>query len=338
MDFLTAGDIKHKNGETTHYYEGGSKEGTPIIFLHGWPDLAESWKHQLSHFAAGNKYRVIAADMRGYGGSSAPKTKESYSLQTLVSEMVEFAEQLGIQKAIWVAHDWGCGLGNALAVHHPELFIGLANLCVPYRCIELGFDFMVSTVNRDIYPEKEYKYGQWEYLHHYMQQPEESVKVFETNVEGITKVFYLKSDPKTYGKPAPTSTIVKDGGWFGGHPENLPDIPLAITSLDEHLYNSLVASKKKNGWFGPVAWYLNHDANAEYAKSEKNGGVLEFPVLYIDAKYDVICSAGLAPKLAESQKKATKNLSVETIEASHWVQLEKPKETNEALEKWMSTF
>ncbi|KAK1909399.1 hypothetical protein P3342_011478 [Pyrenophora teres f. teres] len=339
MDFLTPGDIKHKNGETTHYYEGGSKEGTPLIFIHGWPDIAESWKHQLSHFAAGSKYRVIAPDMRGYGDSSAPSTKEAYSLSVLVSEMVKFVEKLGIDKAIWVSHDWGAGFTNALAAHHPELFIGVANLCVPYRSVELGFDYLVSMVNRDIYPEDEYKWGQWEYMQYYQLYPEESVKVFDSAVEGVTKALYLKQDhSKSYGKPSPTASIIRDGGWFGGHPEKIPDIPLEATMLDEHHYSSLVRSKKKHGSFGSAAWYFNHEANTEYAKSEKNGGVLEFPVLYIDGKYDAVCSISQTPKMGESQKSATKKLTIETIESGHWVQLEKPKEVNEALEKWMSTL
>jgi len=40
------------------------------------------------------------------GDSSAPTTKEAYSMAFLVSELVEFAEKLGIKKAIWVCHDW----------------------------------------------------------------------------------------------------------------------------------------------------------------------------------------------------------------------------------------
>jgi soluble epoxide hydrolase/lipid-phosphate phosphatase len=42
--------------------------------------------------------------------------------------------------------------------------------------------------------------------------------------------------------------------------------------------------------------------------------------------------------MAEVQKQYVKNLTYETIEAAHWVQLEKPKEVNEALEKWLTTL
>jgi soluble epoxide hydrolase/lipid-phosphate phosphatase len=336
MDSLTAGDITHKNGEVTHYYEGGSKDGTPLIFIHGWPDIAESWKHQLSHFAAGSKYRVIAPDMRGYGDSTAPRKKESYALGVLVPELVEFADKLGIIKAIWIAHDWGCGVVNALAAHYPELFIAMACLAVPYHSLELGLEHLKSCINRDIYPESETEWGNWEYQRYYELAFEQAVKTFEDYTERITKVLYRKSDPSTYGKPGPMSRTLRDGGWFGGHPEKLPDIPLENTSLDESLYSNLLKSKKKHGFFGADAYYLNHAANAEYAKSAKNGGVLEFPVLYIDPKYDGVCSAGVQPKLAEGQKKYTRNLTYVTIESGHWVQLEKPKEVNEALDKWLA--
>jgi soluble epoxide hydrolase/lipid-phosphate phosphatase len=337
MESLTAHDITHKSGETTHYYEGGSKDGIPLIFIHGWPDIAEIWKNQLAHFSAGSKYRVIAPDTRGYGLSTAPTDKRAYSLEVLVGELVEFAEKLGVKKAVWVAHDWGCGLVSALAAHHPELCLGIAVIAVPYRTIELGLNFIVPLVNRDIYPEEDYPLGQWSYMRYYELHGEESAKVMDAHVDKITKIIYAKHNPADHGKPsAGTSTVLKDGGFFGGHPEALPDIPLEYTSLDQSLYDNLLKSHKKHGFFPPTAYYLNHDVNEQYAKSEKNGGVLEFPVLYIDAKHDAVCSPSTTPQLAEPQKKFTKDLTYETIEAGHWVQIEKPKETIEALEKWLN--
>ncbi|KAF1831798.1 alpha/beta-hydrolase [Decorospora gaudefroyi] len=325
MESLNPHDITLKNGETTHYYEGGSKDGTPLIFLHGWPDISETWKHQLSKFSATPTYRVIAPDMRGYGGSSAPKAKEAYRLQVLVEELVDFAKQVGVTKAVWIGHDWGCGVTSALAAHYPELCIGLANLSVPYRSLELGLDFLTTMVNRDIYPKDEYEWGQWEYMRYYELHPEETVKTFEGSLETITKILYANSDPT-------------QGWWFGGHPENLPDIPIESTVIDQELFSHLIDSHKKHGFFPPTAYYLNHPANVEYAKSEKNGGVLEFPVLFIDAKYDSVCSPSTAPKMAESQKAFAKNLTYVTVEAGHWLHLERPEETNGALERWLKTL
>jgi soluble epoxide hydrolase/lipid-phosphate phosphatase len=339
MDSLKAADITHPNGQTTHYYEGGTSNGIPLIFIHGWPDLAEIWKHQLKHFAtgsAGSEYRVIAPDMRGYAGSSSSQDRRAYSLEALVGELVDFAKQLNITKAVWVAHDWGCGVVNALAAHHPELFLGMCVIAVPYRTIELGLDYCMSLVNRDIYPKDEYPYGQFEYMKYYEQEPEKSVKDYESVIEKVSKALYTPHDPKNHGKPnARTSRVIRDGGWFGGHPEAVPDVPLEYTFLDQSLYDSIVASHKKHGFFPATAYYLNHDANAEYAKSEKNGGKLQFPVLYIDAKHDAVCSPSVTPKMGESQREAVQDLTYETIEAGHWVQLEKPGEVNKVLETWL---
>ncbi|KAH7085875.1 Alpha/Beta hydrolase protein [Paraphoma chrysanthemicola] len=336
MESLSAHDVTLKNGETTRYYEGGSKGGIPLVFIHGWPDIAESWKHQLTHFSAQSRYRVIAPDMRGYGNSSSPKDKRAYSLETLNKELVELVEQLGIKKAVWIGHDWGCGVVNSLATHYPELFIALVVIAVPYHTIERGLKHLQALVNRDLYPEDEYEWGQWEYMRYYEISAEQSIKSFEGEIEKITKVLYSRSRPENLEKRSFTARVIRDGGWFGGKPEALPDVPLEYTSLDESLYTNLLKSHKKHGFFPPTAYYLNHDVNAEYAKSEKNGGVLDFPVLYIDAKYDTVCSPSVTTKFAEEQEKYTKDLTYETIEAAHWVQLEKPRETNEVLEKWLN--
>lgn len=339
MDALKTADVAHKNGQTTHYFEGGTSNGIPLIFIHGWPDIAEIWKHQLNHFtsgSAGSEYRVLAPDMRGYGGSSSSKDKRAYKLETLVDELVEFAQQLEITKAVWIGHDWGCGVVNALAAHHPELFLGLVVIAVPYRTIELGLDYTVALVNRDLYPEDEYQYGQWEYMKYYELYPKESVEAYDSVAEKISKALYTPHDPSNYGKPnVRTARLLRDGGWFGGHPESVPDVPLEYTFVDQHLYDSLVASHKKHGFFPATAYYLNHDVNAEYAKSEKNGGVLDFPVLFIDPKHDAVCSPSTSPKLGESQRGAVKDLTYETIDAGHWVQLEKPAEVNKVIETWL---
>lgn len=335
MDSLTARDFTHSNGETTHYYEGGSQNGTPLIFIHGWPDIAESWVHQLTHFSSKGNYRVIAPDMRGYGNSTSPKDKRAYSLETLTNELVELAAHLNIKKAVWIGHDWGSGVLSALAAHHPDLFLGLILLSVPYRTIELGLNHLVTLVNRDIYPKEDYEFGPWEYMRYYELSSQDSIKAFDENIERITKIFYLPHDPSNYGKPSATSRVIREGGWFGGRFKDLPDIPLSSTFLSESHYNNLLASHKKHGFFPPTAYYLNHDVNAEFAKKEANGGKLEFPVLFIDAKHDAVCSTSTAPLMGKGQKERCEDLTERTVEAAHWVMLEKGEEVNGIIGGWL---
>ena len=51
---------------TTFYQAAGPEDGPRLIFVHGWPELSISWRHQLPALAAIG-FRCIAPDMRGYG-------------------------------------------------------------------------------------------------------------------------------------------------------------------------------------------------------------------------------------------------------------------------------
>lgn len=321
--------------QTTYYLEAGPEDGPLLIFIHGWPDIALTWQYQMKAFA-GLGFRVAAPDTRGYGKSSAPRDKRAYRMEQLVKEQLALLKQLGRDKAIWVAHDWGSGILSALAAHHPEVLQGAVWLAVQYRTIELGLKHLVTLVNRDMYPEAEYPYGQWEYMKFYEEQPDASDKQLGPVSDKVTKILYSRSNPATFGKPSPNSRTIRSGGFFGGNAGNLPDVPLEATSLDPELYQQLLDSHKRHGWWPATAYYLNHDVNEVYDESRKNDGVLDVPCLFIDAKYDAICSATTTPRNLEPMRKACKNLTEAWIESNHWLHLEKPTEVNAVLAKWLA--
>ena len=59
------------------YLACGPETGQLIIFVHGWPELSHSWRHQLHCFAALG-FRCVAPDMRGYGRSANYRTHQLY--------------------------------------------------------------------------------------------------------------------------------------------------------------------------------------------------------------------------------------------------------------------
>ena len=61
-------------------YEQGS--GFPVVFSHGFPELAYSWRYQLPALAAAG-FRAIAPDQRGYGQTTRPDAVDQYSLEQL---------------------------------------------------------------------------------------------------------------------------------------------------------------------------------------------------------------------------------------------------------------
>ena len=73
---------------TTFYLAAGPREGPPIVFLHGWPELSRSWRHQLPCFG-GLGFRAVAPDLRGYGRSSKYSTHADYAQEHIVADMLE---------------------------------------------------------------------------------------------------------------------------------------------------------------------------------------------------------------------------------------------------------
>ena len=116
---------------TTFYLACGAPDATPLIFVHGWPELSISWRHQLPVFA-GLGFRCVAPDMRGYGRSGIYPRHEDYALEHTVADMIELLEALGRDKAVWVGHDWGSPVVWSLGSQHPDRCLGIVNLCVPY--------------------------------------------------------------------------------------------------------------------------------------------------------------------------------------------------------------
>lgn len=112
--------------------------GEPVILVHGFPELAYSWRHQLPALAAAG-FRAIAYDQRGYGGSAKPKAVEAYRLRLVVGDLVGLADALGVDRFHVVGHDWGSIVAWSAAVMHPDRIRTMTSLNVPYRGWCCGF-------------------------------------------------------------------------------------------------------------------------------------------------------------------------------------------------------
>ena len=304
-----------------------------MIYIHGWPGLALCWKPQLLHFASLGYY-CVAMDTYGYGRSPAPHDISAYSCQKLVPDQLALLKHLDASSAIWVAHDWGCGPLWTLAAHHPELCRAVISLCIPYRAPELGLEELLKHVNRDIYDLVEFPHGQFEYQAFYQSDnAEQAVKILGTDTDKWVKLCFAKGDPQGYMKPM--STSIASIGESGV--ASLPDIPLEYTTIEEPLYDALRESLTRNGWWPSMAYYLNDQANREYNREDriKNNGVLDMPVLYIDAKCDHVCSSEQTPSFSKSMRRLCRNYQEGSVEAGHWVNLEKLVEVNRLMKAFL---
>lgn len=317
---------------TTFYLATGPEDGTPVIFVHGWPELSISWRGQLPVFG-GLGFRAIAPDMRGYGRSSTYGTHADHCLEEIVGDMIELLDHLGAEKAIWVGHDWGAPVVWALAQHHPERCLGIANLCVPYLPNGLSPEEMGPLVNRDIYPEDQFPVGQWDYFLYYRENFDAACAAFEADPAATVRILFRSGSPDVMDKPGRTASVRATGGWFGGG--GAPDIPRdenVISAADEAAY---AAALTRNGFFGPDSWYMNAEANRDFAARVKDHWQLTMPVHFIHGKYDVTCET-VVSRLADPMREWCSDLSESIVESGHWMAQEKPREVNSALAGWLA--
>ena len=319
---------------TSFYLACGAADAPPIIFVHGWPELSISWRHQLPCFAALG-FRAIAPDMRGYGRSSVYPRHEDYTLEQITADMIELLDSLGHAKAIWVGHDWGSPAVWSIASHHPDRCHGVANLCVPYFPKGFGPRAVADLIDRAIYPAAEFPAGQWEYQLFYRENFEKAHTAFEADVEATVKALFRKGDPAGQGKPSRTAFVRKDGGWFGGRPA-APDLPRDTDVLTEADFRTYAAALKRNGFFGPDSWYMNPEANAAYAETSVNDGRLDMPVLFLHGQYDYTCET-VTSRLAEPMRQGCPDLTEAVVPTGHWMAQENPVAVNAALARWIAT-
>ena len=109
-------------------------DGEPVVMLHGFPELARSWRHQIAALA-GAGYRAIAPDLRGYGGSDRPPAVEDYAAPKLAGDVVGLIDALGYESVHLVGHDWGGSLAWGLAGRSPERVRSLTILNAPQPAV-----------------------------------------------------------------------------------------------------------------------------------------------------------------------------------------------------------
>ncbi len=128
---MTAGQthVIEANGVSLHVDDHGS--GTPVLLIHGWPDSAYLWRHQIP-FLIQHGFRAIAPDLRGFGRSSRPPAVADYALANAVADMAAILDALGIETAHVVGHDWGAVVAWLTATFLPDRVSKLVVLSVAH--------------------------------------------------------------------------------------------------------------------------------------------------------------------------------------------------------------
>jgi pimeloyl-ACP methyl ester carboxylesterase len=109
------------------------QDGAPLVlFLHGWPTFAASWRDVMAPVAAAG-FRAVAVDQRGYSRGARPGEIADYSIDRLTADIDGFARTLaGGASFHLVGHDWGGLLGWSYAAHYVDRLASLTVLSTPH--------------------------------------------------------------------------------------------------------------------------------------------------------------------------------------------------------------
>ncbi|HEY0785006.1 MAG TPA: alpha/beta hydrolase [Acidobacteriaceae bacterium] len=119
------------NGFHFDALSAGSPHDPLVLFLHGFPQFADSWLPILPGIAAAG-FRAVAVDQRGYSPGARPPAIEDYAADLLEADVLGFADALAAPRFHLVGHDWGGLVAWRLAARHPQRLASLTVLSTPH--------------------------------------------------------------------------------------------------------------------------------------------------------------------------------------------------------------
>ncbi|WP_062436996.1 alpha/beta fold hydrolase [Herbidospora daliensis] len=293
------------NGVELEVFEAGRENaGKPIVLCHGWPEHAFSWRHQMPVLAAAG-YHVIVPNQRGYGNSSRPTEVTDYDIEHLSGDLIALLDHYGYEDATFVGHDWGANVVWNLTQLHPTRVNKLINLSVPY--LERGerpwVEFLDELFGDDIH------------IVHFNRRPGVADAVFDKNTFQFLRNLFRKNEPPR--EPRPGMALL--------------DLARAETPLGDPIMSDdelavFVSAFESTGFTASINWYRNLDRNWNLLADVDP--IIHQPALMIYGDRDTVAKS-------ERLTEFVPNVEVMNLDCGHWIQQERPEETNQAILKWL---
>ncbi len=121
------------NGLSFEVDEAGEGDCVALL-LHGFPESRFSWRWQVPALADLG-WRVIAPDLRGYGGSSRPTRKAAYAVDNLVDDAAALFDAVGARRRLLIGHDWGAMVAWVFAIKGRLPLDALVIMNVPHPAV-----------------------------------------------------------------------------------------------------------------------------------------------------------------------------------------------------------
>ena len=131
--------VENINGLRLHMLEAGfeAKRRPLVLLLHGFPELAYSWRKVMAPLASAG-FHVVAPDLRGYGRTTGwdadyDGDRASFRLLNAVRDALGLVSALGYHDVALVAgHDFGASVAAWCALVRPDVFRSLALMSAPF--------------------------------------------------------------------------------------------------------------------------------------------------------------------------------------------------------------
>ncbi|XP_068339678.1 uncharacterized protein [Pyrus communis] len=305
------------NGINMHVASIGA--GPPVLFLHGFPELWYSWRHQLLSLSSLG-YRCIAPDLRGFGDTDAPPSPTSYTAMHIVGDLIGLLDHLGIDQVFLVAHDWGAVMAWWFCLFRPDRVKALVNMSVafsPRNPKRKPVDGLRALFGDDYYICR-------------FQEPGEIEKDFDSiGTAAVMKRFLSSRSPKP-------PCIPKDQGVkYWAAPVTLP------AWLTEEDLSYIVSKFSKSGFTGGLNYYRALNLTWELT-GPWTGLQIKVPVKFIVGELDITYNIpGVQAYIHKGGFKRDVPFLQEVVvmeNAAHFIAQEKPDEVSQHVYDFIKKF
>jgi pimeloyl-ACP methyl ester carboxylesterase len=280
--------------------EAGPPAGPLVVLLHGFPELAYSWRHQIGPLADAG-FRVLAPDLRGTGDSDRPEAVEAYAVTELTADVVALIDHAGAERAVVIGHDWGADIAWKTAWMHPERVAAVAGLSVPFvaRAPAPPTAIMREHLGEDFYIV-------------WFQEP------------GVAEAALERDVRRTLA-----TTKVWNPAWAADEDDD-PRTPKFMTDAELAVY---VDAYTRTGFRGGLSLYRNLDRNWEQTAPYGDRRI-EQPAFFLTGERDSV--RAFMPASAMEGWVTDLRESIVIPGAGHWVNQEEPEQVNAALLRWLA--
>ncbi|XP_039160436.1 epoxide hydrolase A [Eucalyptus grandis] len=311
------------NGINMHVASVGNGPDT-VLFIHGFPELWYSWRHQMVSLAALG-YRTVAPDLRGFGDTNAPPSVESYTAFHVVGDLVGMLDALGIGRVFVVGHDWGAIIAWYLCLLRPDRVKALVNTSVAW---------FPRNPERKPVEKLRATFGDDYYVCRSLDSGEAEADFAKADPAKLFKLFLVSRDPSP-------PILPKDVG-FSGMTKIFEDHQVDLPSwLSEDDINFYAAQFSRTGFTGGLNYYRCSDLNWELSASW-TGVPIEVPVKFIVGDLDLTYHIPGVKEYINGGgfKQAVPNLEeVVVMEGvAHFLQQEKPRDVTSHIHDFIKKF